>query len=40
MTEQLPGESVDCTGSFIFAENISFKNSMIFYSQIEWRFLP
>jgi len=24
----------------IFMENISFKISMIFYSQIKWRFLP
>ena len=40
MTEQLPKEPVDCMGSFIFAESISFKNSMIFYSQIESCFLP
>ena len=40
MIEHLPIEPVDDTGSFIFAENISFKTSMIFYSQIKQGFLP
>ena len=39
MMEHLPIEPVDDTGSFIFAENISFKTSMIFYSQFETCFL-
>lgn len=40
MMEHLPIEPVNDTGSFIFEGKISFKTSMIFYSQIKQGFLP